>query len=124
MTFTEAEPFDPPHEVATEFVASTNAAGSVTVTACVEAHPFASETLTVYVPAGRLEAVVPVPPAGDQAYVNGPVPPVTFTEAVPLLPPLQETFTPTEAVMAGPPILETAAVAVAVQPFASVIVTV
>lgn len=56
--------------------------------------------------------------------MKGPVPPVTFTDALPLVPLLQVTLLPTEAVMAGPPALETAAVEVPVQPFASVTMTV
>jgi hypothetical protein len=44
VTFTDADPFDAPHDVATEFVTSDNAEGSVTVTVCDEAQPFASVT--------------------------------------------------------------------------------
>ena len=35
-----------------------------TVTVCVRGHPLAPVTVTVYVPAHRLDAVAPVPPLG------------------------------------------------------------
>jgi hypothetical protein len=56
--------------------------------------------------------------------VNGPVPAVTFTDAEPVLEPLQFTLPVTDAEIEGPPAFETAAVAVAVHPLASVTVTV
>ena len=121
---TDAEPFADPQDVATEDVERLIADGSVIVTFCVDAQPLASETFTVYNPAERFDAVVPVPPAGDHEYVNGPVPPITFTDALPLFPPLHETPARTDAEIVGPPIFETAPVAVALHPLASVTVTV
>ena len=45
------------------------------------------ETVTVYVPTPSPDAVAALPPEGAQLYVNGPVPVVTLTVAVPVLPP-------------------------------------
>jgi hypothetical protein len=56
--------------------------------------------------------------------VSGAVPPTTATVADPLLPPKQETFVEAEMEAEGPPELIIVAVAVLVQPFASVTVTV
>ncbi|CAM4361473.1 hypothetical protein FLTE109939_07355 [Flavobacterium terrigena] len=51
-----------------------------------------SVTVTVYDPAARPDAVVPVPPDGDQEYEYGAIPPEGITVAVPLEPPKQDTF--------------------------------
>jgi hypothetical protein len=50
----------------------------------VTVHPFASVTVTEYVPAANPVAVAPVPPEGDQEYAYGAVPPEALTEALPL----------------------------------------
>ncbi len=54
---------------------------------------FASVTVTTYVPAARPVAVAPVC-TGDvfHEYVYNPVPPLTVAVAVPVAPPLQDTF--------------------------------
>jgi hypothetical protein len=68
--------------------------------------------------------VADVPPTGDQAYAYGPVPPLTFTDALPFEPPLHETLVCASAVKAkalGSVIMKER---VAVQPLASVTVTV
>lgn len=66
---------------------------------------------------------MPVPPEGDQEYVNGAVPPEAVTVAVPFVPPLQETSVcePVADSAAGS---VTAAEAVVMHPFASVTVQV
>lgn len=56
-----------------------------TVVVPVVVQPFASVTVQVYEPAARLFAVDAVPPDGAQLYVYGPVPPLSVTEAVPVL---------------------------------------
>ena len=66
-------------------------AGSFTDTVPDVMHPAASDTMAVYIPPERLDAVEAVPPDGDQEYVKGAVPPVRFAVAAPLLPPKQET---------------------------------
>jgi len=84
----------------------------------------ASVTVTVYVPAARLEADAAVPPEGDHTYVYGGVPPLTEIAAAPSLPPRQETLEdPAVDIEIGVGVV-TEVVAVIVQPFASVAVTV
>jgi len=56
-------------------------------------------------------------------YVNGPVPELTFTCALPLEPPKQLTLLLLNTVTVGPPMLPTFAEVEAVHPFASVTVT-
>ncbi len=97
--------------------------GSVTVDVVVTVHPFASVTVTIYVPAATpiIDAVVA---ELLHAYVYGEVPPVADAVAPPSEPPLQETSASTteEATNdVGSVIVE---VVVAVQPFASVTVAV
>jgi hypothetical protein len=99
------------------------AVGCVTTAVADEVHPFASITVTVYVPAVRPVAVAVVWLLIDHRYVIGAVPPVAVAVALPLLPPAQETFT-TLVVTVGPLRLITVAEAVFVQPLASVTVTV
>ena len=53
-----------------------------------------------------------------------PVPPVALAVAPPLFPPLHKTLVCEDIEIVGPPLLATIPVAVAVQPFASVAVTV
>jgi hypothetical protein len=52
-----------------ETVVAVNAGGCVNVTLAVVLQLFASVTVTVYDPAISDEAVAPVPPLGDHAYV-------------------------------------------------------
>ena len=99
------------------------AVGSVMVTVSVSSQPLASVTVTVYVPAARLDAVAPVA-LFDHAYEYGAVPPEPLAVADPSLDPLQ-------LALVGVPVLATTAVgsvivtlAVAVHPLSSVAVTV
>ena len=66
--------------------------GCVMVAVAVRVHPFASVTVTVYVPFASPVAVAPVPPDGAQLYVYPPAPPPAVTVAEPFVPPKQETF--------------------------------
>lgn len=102
-------------------------AGSLMVTLeMLLLHPYASITVTVYIPVGKLPAVGLVcPGVVFHVYVNGDIPPVTSTVALPSLPPLQLTLdwllmdvlnTTFGSVMVT--------LDVVVQPFASVVVTV
>jgi hypothetical protein len=68
------------------------AGGCVMLNVCVVVQPLSPVTVHVYVPAQSAVADAPVPPEGAQAYVNGPVPEVIVTEAVPLHCPLHKTF--------------------------------
>ena len=52
----------------------------------------ASETLTVYIPAGKPEAVLDEPPMGNQVYEYGIVPPEDTMVADPVLLPLHRTL--------------------------------
>jgi hypothetical protein len=100
--------------------------GSVSSTLVTAVQPFASVTVTKYVPAVRPEAVAPVW-AGDvlQLYVYGAVPPLAVTVAAPLMPPSQLGFVlaviDAVTALAGS---VTVAVAVLMQPLKSVTVTV
>jgi hypothetical protein len=94
------------------------------VAVVVTEHPFASVTVTVYVPFANPEAVVPVPPDGFQLYVNPPTPPPGVTVAEPLLPPKQETLVVAEIVAVTCVGCVMVAVVVTEHPFASVTVTV
>lgn len=51
---------------------------------CEVMHPFASVTVSVYVPPGRFVIVGVEPPKGTHIYVYGPLPPVTETAIEPL----------------------------------------
>jgi hypothetical protein len=89
---TTADPVAPPKQITGEDVAvAVNAVGCVTVVVADEVQPFASVTITVYVPAESPVALDPFPPLGDHAYVYGVVPPVGVTVAEPVLPPKQST---------------------------------
>ena len=70
-------------------VVAVTAVGCPITAVAVLVHPFASVTVTVYVPAASALAVVPVPPLGAHEYVYGDVPPVAVTVAVPVDPPKQ-----------------------------------
>ena len=74
-------------------------------------------------PWGRLEAVGPEPPIGDQEYVIGVAPPVTLAVPLPLFPPLQVTLVDV-TVTCGPELFATCTVCVAVQVLPSVTVKV
>jgi len=71
-----------------ELILADIAEGAVNVTLAVTVHPFASVTVTVYVPADKLFAVALVPPEGAHEYVYEPVPPPAVTVALPVVPPL------------------------------------
>ena len=105
-------------------MAATRAAGSVIVKVSVSVHPLASETVTVYVPAVRLDAVAEDPPPLDQAYVYAVVPPEAEAVASPSFPPLQFTLSSTEAAATSAVGSVIVTESVSVQPFASVAVTV
>ena len=90
----------------------------------VVVHPLPSVTVTVYEPPLREEAVVPVPPEGDQLYVYPPLPPLALTVADPLLPPLQVTLLMEDIVATIAAGCVIVAVVLAVQLCASVTVTV
>jgi hypothetical protein len=68
------------------------AVGCVIVTNLVAVQPFASVTVTLYVPATRPVRSCVVAPF-DQAYAYGAVPPVTVRSIDPVAPPKQATFT-------------------------------
>jgi len=72
-------------------VAGPSGGGSATVTGTVLLQPFASVTVTEYVPAVRPVAVALFPPVGLHKYEYGPVPLATVMDAVPSLPVKQET---------------------------------
>ena len=70
FAFTFALPVDAPlHKAGVAVAAAVRRVGSETVAVVCIVHPFASVTVTVYVPAERLEAVATVPPEGDHEYV-------------------------------------------------------
>ena len=97
--------------------------GSVITTKVLEIQPFASVAVTLYVPAVRPVAVADAWPLFHK-YVIVPVPPVPAAVAEPFEPPKQLTFTEAEIVtataLAGCVIVT---LAVSVQPFESVTVT-
>jgi hypothetical protein len=95
----------------------------VIVVVAVTEHPFASVTVTVYVPAGRPVVVTPVPPEGAQVYVYAPVPPPGVTVAEPLFPPKQETLVVAEILAVTCAGCVIVAVVVTEDPLASVTVT-
>ncbi|MNT53061.1 hypothetical protein D3C72_1901290 [compost metagenome] len=68
VTATVADPVaEPLHAIfVCALAVATKAAGSVIVKLWVSVHPFASVTVTVYVPAESPVAVAPVPPLGAQ----------------------------------------------------------
>jgi hypothetical protein len=100
-----------------------SALGCVMVTVAVTEQPVASVTVTVYGPAVKLVPVAALPPVGAHEYVYGAVPPATPTVALPLFPPKQLTFTELVIESLGPPATVTVTLAFAVQPLASVTVT-
>ena len=114
---------DPLQFTAVADVETESRAGWVITAAVDELQLFASVIVQVYVPAGRLEAVLPFPPEGLQEYVNGPVPPAMDAVADPLAVPLHRRLA-LLAMLAVPPELELTVTPVLwVQPFASVTVT-
>jgi hypothetical protein len=119
-----AVPVVPPlHKTGVEDVVPVTAVGCVMVNDLVIEHPAGELIVHVYVPAQSPVAVAPVPPEGAQEYVYVPVPPDATTVALPLHAALQVTFTcDCVAVITGGCVI--VAVAVDVQPFASVTVTV
>ncbi len=93
VAVTVAEPLFPPLQVMLfcPEIKAVKAVGCVIVTLVVRVQPFASVTVTVYVPAVNPVAVAAVcPPV--QAYVYGAVPPLAVTVAAPVLAPLHNTF--------------------------------
>ena len=97
--------------------------GSVRVTVLIATHPLASLTLTLYVPAVKLLAVVLVLPL-LQLYVKLPVPPLALTLAEPVLLPLHNMLLGVNVFMLGAGLLLIAAIAVWVHALPSVTVTV
>jgi hypothetical protein len=59
----------PLHKTFTCDCVAVNAGGCVMLNVRVVVHPFASVTVTVYVPIHNAEAVAPVPPEGAHEYV-------------------------------------------------------
>jgi hypothetical protein len=123
LTVNVTAPFDPPLQLTLEAVGVTViAVGSVTVVVAVEVQVFASVTVTVYVFAVNPLLFWFVPPL-LHAKVYGDVPPLTVNVTAPFDPPLQLTL---EAV--GVTVIAvgsvTVVVAVEVQEFASVTMTV
>ena len=120
-----AEPLFPPLQLMFVFTTelATTAEGSVMVTLDVLVHEFASDTVTVYVP-----AVTPVMLAvvADVFHANeyGAVPPDPLAVAEPLLPPLQLMFEFTTADAITAEEIFTTTLSVAVHPLLSVTVTV
>ena len=100
-----------------------NCVGSVITTEVLDVQPFTSVAVTLYVPAVRPVAVAEVWPLFHK-YVIVPVPPVPVAVAEPFEPPKQLTFTEvgivTATALTGWVIVT---VAVSVQPFESVTVT-
>lgn len=88
---TEAVPFEEPQDAGVVLVINDKATGWLMIAAADEVHPFASVTVTLYVPDGNPVVVADDPPAGNQLYENTGVPPLTDAVAVPLLEPLQRT---------------------------------
>jgi hypothetical protein len=128
LATTVADPFAPPEQET--FVCEPvvpMADGCVMLNVPVDEHAFASVTVTVHVPAvSPVTLFVPSPAGlpGVQSSVSVPVPPLAVTLAEPLLPPLHETFvwpTGVTTIAGGAVRLK---VAVPVQAFASVTVTV
>jgi hypothetical protein len=87
------------------------------------AHPRASVTVTLYIPATRFVAVAVVCPL-FQRYVYGDVPPVTTTVAFPLFAPKHKGLLKVLMLAEGPAILPIVTGAVIVQKLRSVTVTV
>src|SRR6185295_9392497 len=115
---------DPPLHV-TSVDAGTVAVGPAvleTAMFAVAVQPLASVMVTTYAPAARLLAVAALPPEGDQENVYPPTPPEGFTVADPVLAPqFVGVDEEVELIAVGSVMV---ALAVAVQPFASVTVTV
>ena len=121
------DPFVPPGVVTfDEVVFAAKTGGCVTVTVCVALQLFASVAVKVYIRAVNPLNVPPVcvPVIGEIRYVIAPVPPVAETITLPLFPALQDTL----VIVALPKTRAvgwvTVAFAEAVQPKASVTVTV
>ena len=92
---TVADPLHAPlHVTFTCEVVAVIAGGCVMLNVAVVVHVEGPEVITQeYEPAQSEEAVAPVPPLGDHAYVYVPVPPEATTEALPVHEPLHVTFT-------------------------------
>ena len=93
------------------------------VTVSVSVQPLASVAVTIYVPAARPLAVAPEAPL-DQVYVTTPVPPDDEAVAEPLEPPKQLTGVGAAIAATSAAGCEIVVVAVVLQLFASVTVTV
>lgn len=116
-----AVPLFPPQVALVNEVVAVMAVGCVMVNVLVITQPFASVTVTVYVPAQSADADAPVPPLGAQEYEYGAVPPEGVTVAEPVHWPLQSTLVCAPVVLsAGGCVMVN--VRVVVQPFASVTV--
>ena len=105
-----------------EMLAASGLAGCVMVTVAVVEHPLASVTVTLYVPAARLDKSSLVDPF-DQRYVYAVVPPDTDKLATPVELPKQRTFVPLILAASGFAGCVITTEAVVEQPLASVTVT-
>ncbi len=118
-----ADPVEPPKHATFvgDVMETVTAVAAFMVVVAVAVQPLASVAVTVYVPAAKDEIVVPVPPV-LQAKVMAPVPPAPDAVADPV-PPLHEGCVGVTLTVTAVGCVTTA-VAVAVQPLASVAVTV
>ena len=86
--------FPPLHDTLVEVELKTIALGCVIVALACAVHPFASVTVTLYVPAGKPVKSSPVDPLlHTQLYAA--VPPLTVKLIDPVEAPLHDTFVPT-----------------------------
>jgi hypothetical protein len=85
--------FSPLHNTfAVAAAAIVNTLGCVTTVLVVAEHPWASFTVTVYVPAVSFDTDCVVAPPGNHAYVYGLVPPFALSIIIAFFPPLHDTF--------------------------------
>ena len=124
-TLKSIAPLVPPLQAAlvTVFVKLKGAAGCVMVVLAVAVQLLASVAVTLYVPAAMLDISSVVAPF-DQRKVYGDVPPVGVKLTAPVLCPKQRTFVPMDDKASAAAGCVTVKLAVKVQFWASVIVTV
>ena len=122
------DPFDAPHVALVGVNArAVGPALLLIVVFDVKVHPFASFTITVYVPAARpVKLVVALKPAGpgDTEYVYAETPPVTAPIVNEPLAVPQLELVGVSVTAVGPPLLLIVVLVVNVQPFASFTITV
>ena len=124
MAIAVADPLlSPKHATGVDVAPTVKGQGSVTVALPVAVQPVElSVTVTLYVPAGTLVALLPLLTFGNHWYTRAPVLPVTVKITVPLLPPKQGTLVTVGVTAKLLLVAVMVTLAVAVQPFASVIV--